>query len=95
MAAPAAPTASRAAAPEDTGWHVARLLSAPHRLGFFAAALLMAATALWWLAAIAARTAGVALPWAFAIQFAGLLAERWYFFAEANHPQNLYYGVIA
>ena len=38
---------------------------------------------------------GVALPWAFAIQFAGLLAERWYFFAEANHPQNLYYGVIA
>jgi DMSO reductase anchor subunit len=28
---------------------------------------------------------------AFAIQFAGLLAERWYFFAEARHPQNLYY----
>jgi len=28
---------------------------------------------------------------AFALQFAGLLAERWYFFAEARHPQNLYY----
>jgi DMSO reductase anchor subunit len=28
---------------------------------------------------------------AFAVQFAGLLAERWYFFAEARHPQNLYY----
>jgi DMSO reductase anchor subunit len=28
---------------------------------------------------------------AFALQFAGLIAERWYFFAEARHPQNLYY----
>jgi DMSO reductase anchor subunit len=28
---------------------------------------------------------------AFALQFAGLVAERWYFFAEARHPQNLYY----
>ncbi len=28
---------------------------------------------------------------AFVSQFAGLLAERWYFFAEAKHPQNLYY----
>jgi DMSO reductase anchor subunit len=32
---------------------------------------------------------------AFAIQFAGLLAERWYFFAEARHPQNLYYQSMA
>ena len=28
---------------------------------------------------------------AFIAQYAGLLAERWYFFAEAKHPQNLYY----
>jgi DMSO reductase anchor subunit len=28
---------------------------------------------------------------AFMAQYVGLLAERWYFFAEANHPQNLYY----
>jgi DMSO reductase anchor subunit len=28
---------------------------------------------------------------AFAAQYAGLLAERWSFFAQANHPQNLYY----
>ena len=28
---------------------------------------------------------------AFAVQYLGLLAERWYFFAQANHPQNLYY----
>ncbi|HYC47423.1 MAG TPA: DmsC/YnfH family molybdoenzyme membrane anchor subunit [Burkholderiales bacterium] len=32
---------------------------------------------------------------AFAIQFVGLIAERWSFFAEARHPQNLYYGSIA
>jgi len=29
------------------------------------------------------------------VQWAGLIAERWYFFAEANHPQNLYYRAIA
>ncbi len=36
-----------------------------------------------------------ALCAAFLIQYAGLLAERWYFFAEAKHPQNLYYQAIA
>lgn len=25
------------------------------------------------------------------IQYIGLLAERWFFFAQANHPQNIYY----
>jgi DMSO reductase anchor subunit len=32
---------------------------------------------------------------AFLVQYLGLLAERWYFFAEAKHPQNLYYQAIA
>ena len=32
---------------------------------------------------------------AFVLQFAGLLAERWLFFAEARHPQNLYYQSMA
>jgi DMSO reductase anchor subunit len=32
---------------------------------------------------------------AFVLQYVGLLAERWYFFAEAKHPQNLYYQAIA
>jgi DMSO reductase anchor subunit len=32
---------------------------------------------------------------AFAVQYLGLLAERWYFFADATHPQNLYYQQIA
>ena len=29
---------------------------------------------------------------AFVTQYAGLVAERWFFFAEARHPQNLYYA---
>jgi sulfite dehydrogenase (quinone) subunit SoeC len=32
---------------------------------------------------------------AFAIQYLGLLAERWFFFAQANHPQNLYYQSVS
>ncbi len=28
---------------------------------------------------------------AFVTQYVGLLAERWFFFAQARHPQNLYY----
>jgi DMSO reductase anchor subunit len=32
---------------------------------------------------------------AFLLQYAGLLAERWFFFAQANHPQNLYYRRVA
>jgi DMSO reductase anchor subunit len=31
----------------------------------------------------------------FVVQFLGLQGERWYFFAEANHPQNLYYQAIS
>jgi DMSO reductase anchor subunit len=29
------------------------------------------------------------------VQFAGLIAERWFFFAQANHPQNLYYQAVS
>lgn len=32
---------------------------------------------------------------AFPLQYLGLLAERWFFFAQANHPQNLYYQTIS
>lgn len=35
-----------------------------------------------------------ALMLAFAVQYVGLLFERWFFFAQANHPQNLYYQVV-
>jgi DMSO reductase anchor subunit len=34
------------------------------------------------------------LALAFSIQYTGLLAERWFFFAQANHPQNLYYQTV-
>jgi DMSO reductase anchor subunit len=39
--------------------------------------------------------AAASLAAAFLVQYVGLLAERWYFFAQANHPQNLYYQSIA
>ena len=32
---------------------------------------------------------------AFVVQYIGLMAERWYFFAEAKHPQNMYYQQIS
>ncbi|KKL30113.1 DMSO reductase [Burkholderia contaminans FFH2055] len=35
--------------------------------------------------------AAIALGAAFVIQYAGLVAERWFFFADARHPQNIYY----
>lgn len=43
-----------------------------------------------------ASTASVpVLAAAFLVQYCGLLAERWFFFAQASHPQNLYYQVIS
>lgn len=47
------------------------------------------------LAAAAAGDSGVVVAPAFVVQYLGLMAERWFFFAQANHPQNLYYQVIA
>jgi len=37
------------------------------------------------------------LPWVLAliVQLPGLIAERWFFFAQAKHPQNLYYQVVS
>lgn len=47
------------------------------------------------LAADLYRGAGDWLALAFLVQYLGLLAERWFFFAQANHPQNLYYRSVA
>ncbi len=44
---------------------------------------------------LSAGNSAALLALAFLLQYAGLLAERWYFFAEARHPQNLYYQAIA
>ena len=43
----------------------------------------------------ATASSGLVLAGAFAVQYAGLLVERWFFFAQANHPQNLYYQAIS
>ena len=32
---------------------------------------------------------------AFALQYLGLLAERWSFFTEGEHTQNLYYRAVS
>jgi DMSO reductase anchor subunit len=47
------------------------------------------------LAAGLALGAPALLAAAFVVQYLGLLAERWFFFAQANHPQNLYYQAVA
>lgn len=55
-----------APAATDARWRPARLLTAPHRLAFFAAATVWGPSALWWATALAARHAGLVLPWAVA-----------------------------
>jgi DMSO reductase anchor subunit len=44
-------------------------------------------------AGLAVQSFGLLLA-AFVVQYVGLLAERWFFFAQANHPQNLYYQTV-
>ena len=36
-------------------------------------------------------------PWLVAacLQVPGLVIDRWFFFAQAKHPQNLYYQVVS
>jgi sulfite dehydrogenase (quinone) subunit SoeC len=45
-------------------------------------------------AAIAAKSTFLLLI-ACVVQYVGLLVERWFFFAQASHPQNIYYQAIA
>ena len=55
-------------------WRLALLLDAPHRLGFAAAALVLALSGLWWAAVIGGRTFGREPAWAVAPTLAhGLL----------------------
>ncbi|WP_218509268.1 DmsC/YnfH family molybdoenzyme membrane anchor subunit [Variovorax sp. dw_308] len=56
-------------------------------LGFAVPTVLM----LWGVAA-GSRAAFVL---ALLVQIPGLLADRWFFFAQARHPQNLYYQVVS
>jgi len=77
---------------KEMGFRIARKHSAKLRritqvLAFAAPALLLAVAlvAPWHLAALASALAAL-------LQFAGMLVERWLFFAEAKHTVTLYYG---
>ncbi|MDH5648010.1 MAG: dimethyl sulfoxide reductase anchor subunit [Gammaproteobacteria bacterium] len=41
-----------------------------------------------------AQASTLLLMLAFVVQYLGLIPERWFFFAQANHPQNIYYQTI-
>lgn len=58
-------------------------------LGFAAPAALVA------IALLAPGSAPAFWMLAVALQLVGVLAERWLFFAQARHPQNLYYQVVS
>ena len=49
------------------------------------------------LLALVALGSGATPAWllAVAVQAAGLVADRWFFFAQAKHPQNLYYQTVS
>jgi sulfite dehydrogenase (quinone) subunit SoeC len=68
-------------------WMLQRIKHAFLLLAFALPVLLMAL-------ALGSREPAWLLP-ALAIQYVGLLAERWFFFAQAKHPQNLYYQVVS
>jgi DMSO reductase anchor subunit len=61
----------------------------------WAAGLLAFALPVAALAADAARGPAFVPAALFVLQYLGLLAERWSFFAEGRHPQNLYYRSIS
>ena len=50
--------ASRKARAAPASWRFAWLLAAPHRLGFFAGALMMSVSALWWAALLFSQAMG-------------------------------------
>jgi len=61
------------------------------RRGFIVCAFLLPLALL----ALASETTPLLCIAAFAVQYLGLLVERWYFFIEAEHPQNAYYQMIS
>jgi DMSO reductase anchor subunit len=50
-----------------------------------------------WALLVAGTPRGAAVGWCLAVlsQAPGLVADRWLFFAQARHPQNLYYQVVS
>ncbi|MCW5667688.1 MAG: NnrS family protein [Piscinibacter sp.] len=77
LPAPARPTPSAAAA-DGERWRWQRLFDAPHRLGFFAGALMLALSALWWAAVmLATHLLHWPVPWAVS---RGLAHALWFAF---------------
>jgi DMSO reductase anchor subunit len=62
------------------------------KVGFVLLAFALPAALLVW--ALASQTT-LPLVLALWVQAPGLIAERWFFFAQARHPQNLYYQVVS
>jgi DMSO reductase anchor subunit len=62
------------------------------KLGFIVFGFALPSALLAW-----ALAGGPAVAWLVAapLQYVGLLGERWFFFAQARHPQNLYYQVVS
>lgn len=62
------------------------------KLGFIVLGFALPSLLLAW--AVGAQST-LAFVLAFVVQVPGLVAERWFFFAQARHPQNLYYQVVS
>lgn len=60
-------------------WAASRLLDAPHRLGFSAAALVLGVSALWWATMLTLRTANLPIGWAVPAPLAHGLLLTWGF----------------
>jgi sulfite dehydrogenase (quinone) subunit SoeC len=71
----------------STDWMIQRVRLTFHALGFALPLVLVG----WGLYSGSPAAWLLAVP----IQFLGLVAERWFFFAQARHPQNLYYQAVS
>ncbi len=74
-------------------FHGARAATLKHvKLGFLLLCFALPSLLLLW--ALASQTT-LPILLAALLQAPGLIAERWFFFAQAKHPQNLYYQVVS
>ena len=74
-------------------FHGARAATLKHvKRGFQLLTFALPAVLLVW--AMASQTT-LPILLAMLVQAPGLIAERWFFFAQAKHPQNLYYQVVS
>ena len=74
-------------------FHGAKLATLKNvKLGFLLLTFALPVLLIVW--ALASQTT-LPLLLALLVQAPGLIAERWFFFAQAKHPQNLYYQVVS